>query len=230
MLTTDAEQITPAWLTHILHEQDVLPSGKVIGVAYQTDQTFTASVSYLNVMYSEDAPDSAPRALILKSGKRRIEAEFYRHIAPDMPNAPIVRCYDAVFDLASQTSHLLFHNYDPTHFTLGSADSLTTDHLQSISGTLAIIHAQWWENLRLRQDMAQLGEDVMGFVRSQAEQGFSRFADALGNRLSPNWRECFERLFATWPLSQHVERLNTGRQVTLLHGDTHPWNFLFPAT
>src|SRR5438045_9739214 len=105
MLITDAEQITPAWLTHILHKQGVLPSGQVIVIGHQTNQTFTASVSYLNLTYSEDAPDSAPRNLVLKSGKRRIEVEFYRHIAPDMPDAPIVRCYDAVFDLASQTSH-----------------------------------------------------------------------------------------------------------------------------
>jgi hypothetical protein len=227
VLITNAEQITPAWLTHILHEEGALPFGQVIGIAHQTNQTFTASVSYLNLTYSEDAPDSAPRDLVLKSGKRRIEVEFYCHIAPDMPDAPIVRCYDAVFDLASQKSHLLFHNYDATHFTLGSADALTTDHFRLIFDTLAIIHAQWWENLRLRQDIVQHGEDVMGFVRSQAQQGFPKFVDALGSRLSITGRECFERLFATWPLPQHVERLNTGRQVTLLHGDTHPWNFLF---
>src|SRR5258708_14305482 len=96
-ISTSADQITPAWLTDVLHKQGALPFGQVIRVAHQTNQTFTASVSYLNVTYSEDAPDSAPRALVLKSRKRRIEVEFYCHIAPDMPGPPIGRSYDAVF-------------------------------------------------------------------------------------------------------------------------------------
>ena len=228
MLITAAEQITPAWLTHILQKQGVLPVGQVIGIGHQTNQTYTASVSYLGLTYSEDAPASVPHDLVLKAGARRIEVEFFNHIAPAMPDAPIVRCYDAAFDPASQNSHLLFHNYDQTHFTLGSGDSLTTEHFQSITRTLAIIHAYWWENPRLRQDFVRLGEDIMGFVRAQAQQGFPKFVDALDNKLTLGWHARFERLFATGPLPQHIERLNAGQQVTFLHGDSHPWNFLFP--
>lgn len=62
-----AEQVTPAWLTAVLHSQGSLPRGRVIAVTAGPGQaTFGSSVWRLQVRYSPDAAPDAPLRLFLK--------------------------------------------------------------------------------------------------------------------------------------------------------------------
>ncbi len=60
------EELTPDWLTEVLHEKGVLASGHVTHVeASRTDHQASLN-HFLNIKYSVDAPDSAPKTLFLK--------------------------------------------------------------------------------------------------------------------------------------------------------------------
>ena len=55
---------------------------------------------------------------------------------------------------------------------------------------------------------------------------YQRFADHLGDRLSPGRRDLYERFFAG---AHRVQaRVLTNRNVTLVHGDAHVWNCFVP--
>ncbi len=227
-LITDANQVTCEWLTEVLRRESVLSSGRVLSARRRTAQTNNAEVLYLKVQYSNDASGDAPDRLFLKLSGRRIEVVFYRQIAPAMPEAPLLHCYDAVFDPDSGRSHLLFEDLSATHFEPDEALPLPKAYHEEFVDALALIHAAWWEHPRLRQDILEDGEDVMDFVSGKAEQAFPSFVDFMGDRLSKARRTRYERLFARWPPTHRLSRLKTNQQVTLVHGDAHVWNFLYP--
>ena len=69
-------------------------------------------VSRLEVSYSTDAPRDAPAHLFLKlsnpdfqldAPRDRPPAEivFYTSVAPEMPDPPVVRCYDSAYSRAT---------------------------------------------------------------------------------------------------------------------------------
>ena len=121
---TDAGQVTPAWLTRALKKAGVLSGGKVARIRQTSFSSVTSSISRLEVRYSDNAPEDAPRRLFLKcfvpddsptglveeqlidSGRR--EVEFYNVVAGHMTAmsaVPVVRCYDARYSPATPSSH-----------------------------------------------------------------------------------------------------------------------------
>jgi Ser/Thr protein kinase RdoA (MazF antagonist) len=63
--------------------------------------------------------------------------------------------------------------------------------------------------------------DLERHLASFAED-FSSFADRLGDRLSPERRDLYERLFAAAP--RLLARYRSHRDLTIVHGDAHAWN------
>jgi Ser/Thr protein kinase RdoA (MazF antagonist) len=58
-------------------------------------------------------------------------------------------------------------------------------------------------------------------------EAVARFADALGDRLPPERRAFYDRLIdRTVPLSA---RYHSHRNMTIVHGDAHAWNFFLPT-
>src|SRR5262245_59324863 len=157
-LITDPDQLTAERLTGILRAQGVLDRGEVTAVQRRSHASITASVAQLEVSYADLAPPDAPTRLFLKLGGRRIEVEFYNVIAPAMPEAPVPRCYEAVFSLESGRSHLLFGDLSATHYVPeGALPPLLADTERMVDA-LAQVHAHWWEHPRLGGDIAAVGE------------------------------------------------------------------------
>jgi thiamine kinase-like enzyme len=102
--------------------------------------------------------------------------------------------------------------------------------------SLATFHAYWWEHPRLGTDIGKLPngetsiEQILRFPHSmrETEEMFPGFVDFLGDRLSTARRALYEGVFSSWPFSGLVERLNARQGITLIHGDAHAWNFLYP--
>ncbi len=222
------DQVTPEWLTAVLRRRALLPHGSVLGLSKKLGQSNNADSVRLDVHYSAEAPEHLPRRFFLKLTGRRIEVIFYRQIAPDMPVRHLLHCYDAAYNREREIGHLLLEDLSDTHFEPDEALPLPRSYGEACIDILAQLHAHWWEHPRLSSDIAVESEDVMGFVCEQARQALPAFVDFLGERLSARRQELFERLFAAWPLAIRSERLRSGRQVTLVHGDAHIWNFLYP--
>jgi hypothetical protein len=225
---TDIDQIEPACLTQVLQERGLLADGQVAAIRKQTIHTNTATAARLEIDYSGEASPEAPRRLFVKLGRRRIEVEFYNHIAPAMPESPAPFCYDAAFSPDSGCSHLLFEDLSATHTAPVDELPLPLRDTERLVDALAVFHAHWWQHPRLQGDIAELAEDVPGYVLGVARDRFPGFADVLADRLSTERRRLYERILAVWPPPAYTARLAAGQAVTLVHGDTHNWNFLAP--
>ncbi len=232
-----AAEITPAWLAEILRRNGVLGSARVADVTLESSRTtILSSIATLRVSYAPAPPVSAPGRIFVKMTKDgldlniarpvgREEVEFYRTVAPAMIDPPVPRCYDAVFDEASNRFHLLLEDLSETHRVLTDWPlPPTIEEGQRIMETYARFHAAWWDDPRLGASIGAL-VDIDRYVGAFTEC-FSRFANFLGDRLSRERRERYERVLAA--SARLALRHLTGKNVTLVHNDAHIWNLLYP--
>jgi hypothetical protein len=224
----DIQDIEPEWLTEFLRAGGVLPSGKVAAVrVHRTSRHFSA-VARLEVQYSADTPPAVPTALFLKRSDRPSEVVFHGEVAPGLRDSPALRCLASRVEEEGTGTWLLFKDLSGTHFSLPENVPPTRVIYEQMVDCLAGLHVQRWEDARLREQFAtRNGDPSYGFLFKQTLGAFSSFADALEDRLSDERRALYERVLAVWP-RMCLDRIQQGRGVTLIHGDSHPWNFLLP--
>jgi hypothetical protein len=249
---TEGGQVTPAWLTRVLKEKGVLSGGKVARVRQASFSSVTSSISRLEVRYSGDAREDAPRRLLLKCfvpddratglverefiewGKR--EVDFYNVVAEHMTamdTAPVVRCYDARYSPERNVAHVLLEDMSDTHSVPPWPLPPLRAQCEQAVDALARCHAFWWEDPRLGAGVGHVpGVELMSAFVRELEEKFPSFVDLLGDRLPVEKRELYERFFssiARRPFRpQAVVPASERRAVTLVHGDATWWNFLYP--
>jgi hypothetical protein len=235
-LISAIDQITPTWLTQVLQKNGHLPQGEVIDVRPAvTGATSTGGPGFrpghrLEVRYSAAAHPRAPTGLYVKlndgrgdtlAGKR--EASFYISIAADMPDPPSVPCYDAVTNSETGAYHLLLKDVSETHVLVEREAPAPRADAERMIDLLAAFHAHWWDHPRLGQESERVDA---WFIQGEEELDFPGFVDYLGDRLSAQRREIYERVLAALP-RMLGQRLAAG-PLTLVHDDAHFWNFLLP--
>jgi hypothetical protein len=231
------EQVTPHWLSSVLRRQGVLTRGEVTRVTTgEAQATFASSVWRLEVETSHDATPGAPHWLFLKlsnpslapgafdPAQQQREIIFYREVAPAMQAAFTIPCYSAVYAPESGAAHLLLKDVSATH-----AACLTPlqANVEGAVDAIARLHAFWWDHPRL-------GRDIGSFTTPEerrkdwddTRRSTTAFTAALGDGLPAAWRATYERVLPALPVlfNRHVSR----RNLTLVHGDAHLGNFLFP--
>jgi thiamine kinase-like enzyme len=179
-----------------------------------------------------DAPDT----IILKMGHldgagrssyaNRKEMAFYRDVAPALPERLVPRCFEVVEAGETSTWHLLLEDLTESHF-IATEWPLppSLGQYEAITQAQARFHAAWWGNPQLGVSVGRFVDDWNGVLQSLTEQ-FARFIDRYGELLPPERRDLYERLFDRAP--RLLERQQSGRNLTLVHGDAHPWNFFLP--
>jgi aminoglycoside phosphotransferase (APT) family kinase protein len=210
-------QITPAWLTAILTQRGGLTAGQVQHVEQRLDPKQNAT---LLLTYSPDAQGACPRRLFFKQGPRTTEARFYQKIAPLLAHPMAPACHDAQYDHAN--SHILIAYVEQTHFAAAEALPMSLAYHEMTIDALADLHSQFWDCLRLQPEIGVHASDVPAFSFTTASQHFATFVDTLGDRLSPRRRGQYERILAQFP------RYRPSGPKTLVHGDAHWGNFLYP--
>jgi aminoglycoside phosphotransferase (APT) family kinase protein len=237
-IIASAEQVTPEWLTAVLRQRGCLPRGRVTAViAGPARGAFGSSAWRLQVSYSPNAAPSAPQGLFLKASQpeqapgqfdvRQLaqEARFYEVIAPLMAAPFTIPCYDATWQAETGASHVLLKDVSATH--AADRDPLHRGHAEQAIDCLARLHAFWWDHPRLGQDIGSLPswEERQQDIRDTVESAVA-FMAALGDDLLPRWRRVYERVLPALP--DLFRRQAAGRNLTLIHGDAHLGNFLFP--
>jgi len=213
-------EITPAWLTAILTQHGSLVAGQVLHVEQTRDPNPITQNAELRLTYSPDAQGAFPHRLFFKQNPKAAEAKFYQKIAPTLINTAAPICYDAQYD--DTNSHVLVAHIEGTHFAPPEALPMPLVYHEMIVDALADLHSQFWDHPRLRQEIAALTSDVPGFSFTMASQHFAAFVDTLGDRLSARRRGYYERILAHYP------RYRPSGPKTLVHGDAHWGNFLYP--
>ncbi|MEP7188971.1 MAG: aminoglycoside phosphotransferase family protein [Roseiflexaceae bacterium] len=237
---TSIDQATPAWLTGVLCRDGYLLSGEVQSIKVRrifTEQL--ASISYfLAVAYSDDATPAAPTRLFLKLPRSNLgpgvaaaigekEVCMYQALAEHQRELPIIQCYDAVYDSARGAYHILLDDLSDTHDQPAWHLEIAERYITQTVDCLAQFHAYWWEHPRLGAIAGVLPALATMQAEIQRLQGaFAGFADVAGDRLSAEDRGIYEAILTALPALWR-QRTNPRGQ-TLVHGDAHFWNFLYP--
>jgi len=206
----------------------------VRGVAVQDARnTLLSRIVRLRLEY-EGEPAGAPRTLILKTripGASQTawngglqEVEFYRKVAIATPDGLLPHCFDAQAAADGSAWHLLLEDLADTHriVTPWPLPPAVEDATRIVEAR-ARFHAAWWDHPQLGVSVGKWAQraELDGILERFAPK-FARFAERLGDALTPERRELYERLVAA---AQRLnERYHSRRHLTVIHGDGHFWN------
>jgi Ecdysteroid kinase-like family len=220
-------------LTEVLRRAGALGEGRVREVAVESSRaTLLSSIVRLRPTY-EGSAAGAPGSLILKTGlpgtgvgpeSGRREVEFYTKVATAIATPAVPRCFEAAWDADTKDWHLLLEDLTDTH-AVATRWPLppTIAQCERIMRALAGCHAAWWDDARLGVSVGTFTDEAAAkqYVERCANQ-FTIFADLLGDRLSPDKHDLYERFLAAAP--RLLARYLSHRDLTVVHGDAHVWN------
>lgn len=233
------EVAAPESLDDLLRASGALGGGRITDVAIvESRPTILSHIFRLRLSYAGVAGADSPTTLILKAGLPdrpggpwsggRHEVAFYRDVAPLMPGGIVPRCFDAQWESGTGTWHLLLEDLTDSHVVATHWPLPPTfEQCEIIVRTRARCQAAWWDDPRLGATVGSWQEPHADEAAVKVMMGhFSRFADEMGDRLSPERRRLYERLFEGAP--RLMERYRTHRDMTIVQGDAHVWNCFLP--
>jgi hypothetical protein len=121
---TNLEQVTPEWLTAVLTHSGALTQGTVTAVTAAAGRGNWSESGSLQLEYSPDAQGERPSRLFLKmvnadTGDGEFfgssEVDYYLRDYLDVPDAPLLRCYDGRYAAAIHRYHLLLEDVSASH-------------------------------------------------------------------------------------------------------------------
>ena len=222
------------WLTAALTANGYLRSGEVVAVEQRVSPiaTITSTFYELDVTLSPGADGEIPSKLLMKVGKPDLfsvtsaEAAFYER-ARRRPPEGVLTGFATAVDEGARSAVIVLANM--AEWTAPSEWPLppTVDVCERAIRSLANVHARWWNSPELSDPLFQK-MSYRRMTEAQRNQLLASFFDALGDRLSGPRRATLEMLASDYPGVVLRRRERTQIQ-TLIHGDAHFWNFLYPS-
>lgn len=233
---TNLEQVTTEWLTAVLTQNGALTHGRVAGFEVDSGRGNWSTSGSLQLAYSPDAQGERPSRLFLKMVNTDIgdeesfgpsEGYYYTRDYLDVPDAPLLRCYDGRYSPTLQRYHLLLEDVALTH-KVACDKSPSLDYGLALAEAFAILHARWWGAARLAEANAPLHDaaHIRRFV-AIAEPGAGHIIGQLANELQPHWPATIRDLFARHPQAM-IARTHNANGFTLIHGDAGCYNIMVP--
>jgi hypothetical protein len=236
----DAGLVSAERLTELLRTAGRLgTTARVVQVGRAgTRTTLISHLERLTLEYEGDRAD-APASLLLKSTRTdvaagivsggRNEAVFYRDVAPSSPRDVLAECFDVSTGAEGTPCYVLMEDLSATHsvpYVWPVPPDLPA--CERLIDAYARFHACWWESPRLGTSVGtRFDPATLPALLADYERRWTSFRDMLGDRLRAERATRYERLLRTVP--RLVERLRTGRHLTVMHGDAHVWNALHPG-
>jgi thiamine kinase-like enzyme len=225
-------------LSGVLRGCGALAGGRVRAVTVEHSRaTLLSRIIRLRLVYEGDARD-APGTIILKTGLAeragglwiagRQEVAFYTQVAAAMPNGLVPRCFESAHDRDSGAWHLLLEDLTESHH-IATAWPLppTIGQCERMLSTLARLHAAWWDHPQLGVSVGTwLDAATVDQWLQRIADRFRAFADRLGDSLSPQRRGLYGQFIAAAP--RLLARHHAHRNMTVIHGDAHVWNYFLP--
>ena len=229
---------TPATLSEWLRRSGSLPVGAVADIHVELEfATSISSLTFLTATYTPDVPATLPRRLVVKSPHIPLaapngqsgEAVFYRRVAPLLGGPPLVCCLAAFDEGDGDAETVVLEDLRKTHDHPPWPLPPSRTQCELAIDALVRIHSHWWEAPTLGRTVGQLHTrgSLTTMVQGVAAH-LPAFMDAFGDALSAEGRRVYERVFSS-SLEPWL-RLTDTRALTIVHGDAHSWNFLFPRS
>ena len=229
------EQVTPEWLTAVLTISGALTRGAVAAFDVDTGRGNWSTSGRLRLRYADGSSGARPQSLFLKMVNVALDGEsfgpsevtYYTRDYAGVTDAPLVRCYDAVFSEAQQRYHLLLDDLSETHVEAG-AKTPSLDYGLALAEGLAAMHAHWWGAQRLAKAGAPIhtAAHIRRFV-AIAEPGVGHILQQFSAALAPHWPEAIRAIYAQHPPAI-IARTQDDHGFTLIHGDAGCTNILAP--
>ena len=224
-------------LTAALRLSGGLGEGCVREVVVESSRpTLLSRIIRLRLTY--DRTGVAPSSLILKTAlpdrvagifdPGRKEVEFYTQVAPMRSTRLVPRCFEAVWDPNTKWWHLLLEDLTDSHF-IATRWPLppTMEQCERMLHALAGFHAEWWDHSSLGTSIGTwLDADAIDELMQRFGKHFETFTDRLGDRLPRERRDLYERFLDAAP--RLFSRYHSHRNLSLVHGDAHVWNYFLP--
>jgi len=241
------KQATPEWLTSILVKNGFLSKGEVSSIEQEIETTLSdianASTFFsLKVNYSQESLGHLPSKILMKMMKpifydiTQKEIDFYDDAMNTKVPLPLLTCYGTEKSPDIKQGYLLLENLTQTHHPIQAMLSLSQNQIEDAIKeaiaeaitVLAKVHAYWWNHSNFGESTSEThsGEGVRNAIRA-LENLYPQFADFLGDDLSEKRRKVYDLVFEKLPVLLG-SRLSSTKRLTLLHGDAHLGNFLFP--
>ena len=229
--------VTPHELSSAFRDAGTLQQGTVLSVEItERMQTPISKLWFLEVVYSPDAVPQLPNRLLLKWAHEQSaapqrgdpEVVFYRDLAPLLSSPPMAQ-YLATAPRTSAERWLIIEDLRSTHTNPPWPERPGDIEVHEAVAVLAQIHARWWEAPALGSTIGvphtetKLRTMVHGF-----RDHLPAFFNELGDDLPLSDRQVLEAVFNS--SLQPWLRLVDPRALTVIHGDAHTWNFLFPRS
>lgn len=233
---TSLEQVTTEWLTAVLTHSGALTQGTVAGFDVANGRGNWSTSGSLTLQYSPDAQGERPSRLFLKmvntdTGDGEFflpsEVDYYLRDYVDVPDAPLLRCYDGRYSSALNRYHLLLEDISVTHM-IACNQPPTLEYGLALAEAFAILHARWWGTARLTEAGASFhdADHIRRFV-ALAEPGAGHIISHCADELAPHWPAAIRHLFAHHPQAM-MNRLQDTNSFTLFHGDAGCYNIMVP--
>lgn len=237
MSTPDSPPTTPFELTSALYAAGTLREGAIRSVTItERIQTVISNLWFLNVDYTARTSPELPNRLLLKWALKESaapelgdpEVVFYRELAPALPSPPMVQCL-ATAPSSREQRWLILEDLRSSHTNPPWPVRPTNTEMHDAVAVLARVHAHWWESPKLGSTVGELHtETALRTMVHGFKSHLPRFLDDLGEDLPLSDRSVLEVVFNS--SYQPWLRLLDHRALTVIHGDAHTWNFLFPRS
>ncbi len=122
-MMTSIDPVTADWLTAVLVRSNALTHGSVAAFDVDTGVGNWSTNARLTVRYTDEAQGSLPRRLFLKMVNTNPDGEsfdasevtYYGRDYVDVEDAPLLRCYDAMYSEELGRYHILLDDVSETH-------------------------------------------------------------------------------------------------------------------
>jgi hypothetical protein len=156
------------------------------------------------------------------------EITFYRELAPALSAPPLVRCL-ATAPSSNTQQWLILEDLRSTHSNPPWPKRPDNESAHEAVAVLARVHSRWWEAPSLGSTVGTLHTEAsLRTMVNGISAHLPGFINDLGEDLPVADRVILETVFnsSLRPWLRLVER----RALTVVHGDAHTWNFLFPRS
>ena len=229
---------TATTLSRLLRASGALPTGDIAQIQIAlVHKSHWSRLVFLTATYTPDAPPKLPRHLAVKSpleqpngdNHTRAELQFYRKVSAVLACPPVPQCLAAIESDDVNSETIVLEDLRATHDHPPWPIPPTKHQSETAIDALAHVHAQYWEGATLGNTIGE--PNTTQSLTTTLKGIFSHlpaFMDAIGDSLSTDRRQTYERVFAS-SLKPWL-RLTDPHALTIIHGDAHTWNFLFPRS